>query len=271
MSSGHGALLSGIVVPVGLAANGALQTHVLHQPGHRAAGDIDALSPQLPPDLAHAVDPPVRFEHPPDLGAQLRVPLPAGYTSGSSVSFALAKLDPKASSLPTEDELRKLSELSNTEMEKPVRLEAELAADPVALAATRRRAVAVLKRVCEVLGGLRNGLSETVDAAITSARRKLVQAEEAERIAASASFADEPVANVGSQAWRILFEAARKFAAAGTESAPERLPETTGDLCLLCLEPLTSSGAARLTRFNDFVSGEATKGADAARKALRCP
>lgn len=204
-----------------------------------------------------------------DLASRLRVPLPAGYTSGSTISLTLAKLDPKASSLPTEDELRKLSELSKTEMEELARLEAELAADPVALAATRRRAVAVLKRVCEVLGSLRNGLSETVGAAIASARQELVQAEEAERIAASASFADEPAANVGSQAWRILFEAARKFAAAGTVSAPERLPETTGDLCLLCLEPLTSSGAARLARFNDFVNGEATKRADAARKAIQ--
>lgn len=204
-----------------------------------------------------------------DLASRLRVPLPAGYTSGSTVSLMLAKLDPKASPLPTEDELRKLSDLSKTEMEELAQLEAELAADPVALAATRRRAVAVLKRVCEVLGSLRNGLSETVGAAIASARRELVQAEEAERIAAADSFVDEPAANVGSPAWRILFEAARKFAAAGTEPAPERLPEMTGDLCLLCLEPLTSSGAARLTRFNDFVSGEATKRADAARTALQ--
>jgi energy-coupling factor transporter ATP-binding protein EcfA2 len=204
-----------------------------------------------------------------NLASRLRVPLPAGYTSGSTVSLTLAKLDPKVSSLPTEDELRKLSELSKSEMEELARLEVELAADPVALAATRRRAAAVLKRVCEVLGGLRNRLSETVGAAIASARQELVQAAKAERIAASASFADEPVANVGSQAWRIMFEAARKFAAAGTESAPERLPETTGDLCLLCLEPLTSSGAARLARFNDFVSGEVTKRADAARKALQ--
>lgn len=42
-----------------------------------------------------------------------------------------------------------------------------------------------------------------------------------------------------------------------------------GDLCLLCLEPLTPSGAARLVRFNDFVSGEASKRADRARDGLR--
>jgi hypothetical protein len=59
--------------------------------------------------------------------------------------LTLAKLDPKASSLPTEDELRKLSELSKTEIEELARLEAELAADPIALAATRRRAVACVR------------------------------------------------------------------------------------------------------------------------------
>lgn len=202
------------------------------------------------------------------LAPRLRVPLPAGYTQGSAVSLTLAKLDPKAPSLPSEDDLRKLSVLSETELKELAQLEAELAADPVALAATRRRAVAVLKRVCEVLVSLRDGLSKTVGETIASARRELIQAVEAERIAASASFSDEPVANVGSPAWRILFEAAREFAAAGAEAPPERLPEATGDLCLLCLEPLTPPGAARLARFNDFVSGEATKRADSARNAL---
>ncbi len=202
------------------------------------------------------------------LSRRVRVPVPAGYSHGSAVSHILSKLDPKTPSLPSEDDLRTLSELSEIERSELVRLEAELAADPVALAATRRRAVAVLKRLCEVLNGLQDGLSGTVGETIASARREVILASEAERIAASANFADEPVANVGSPAWRILFEAARKFAAVGTEVSPERLPETTGDLCLLCLEPLTSSGAARLTRFNDFVSGEATKRADGARKAL---
>ncbi|ARC37709.1 hypothetical protein A6J80_16230 [Paracoccus yeei] len=203
------------------------------------------------------------------LAPRLRVPLPVGYTPGSAVSLTLAKLDLKAPSLPSEDDLRKLSTLSEIELTELARLEAELAADPVALAATRRRAIAVLKRVCEVLGSLRDGISESVGEVIASARRELAQAVEAERIAAFASFTDEPVTNVGGPVWRILFEAAREFAAVGADAPPERLPEATGDLCLLCLEPLTPSGAARLARFNDFVSGVATKRADSARNAMK--
>ncbi len=203
------------------------------------------------------------------LTPRLRVGLPAGYTPGSVVALTLAKLDSRAPSLPTEDEIRRLSELSQPDLAELARLEAELAADPVALAATRRRAVTVLTRVGQVLATLQDGLSETVGETLASARRELGQAVEAERIAATVSFGDEPVANVGGESWRILFEAAREFAAAGVEIPPERLPETTGDLCLLCLEPLTPPGAARLARFNDFVSGEATKRADGARDTLK--
>lgn len=203
------------------------------------------------------------------LTSRLRVPLPTGYTQGSTVSLTLAKLDPKAPSLPREDDLRTLSVLSEMELKELSRLEAELATDPVALAATRRRAIALLKRVCDVLVGLQDGLSETVGEAIASARRELAQAVEAERVAASASFADEPATNVGGPEWRILFEAAREFAAVGADATPERLPEAMGDLCLLCLEPLTPSGAARLARFNDFVSGVVTKRADSARNTMK--
>ncbi|WP_121119427.1 AAA family ATPase [Croceibacterium ferulae] len=203
------------------------------------------------------------------LAPRLRVPLPAGYTPGSAVALTLAKLDPKAPSLPSEIEIRRLSELSEPELAELARLEAELAADPVALAATRRRAITVLKRVGEVLATLRGGFSDKVGETIAWARRELAQAVEAERIAATASFAGEPVANVGGEAWRILFEAARRFVAGGVKTLPARLPEATGDLCVLCLEPLTPTGAARLARFNDFVSGEATKRADGARDALK--
>lgn len=203
------------------------------------------------------------------LAPRLRVPLPAGYSPGSAVSRALAKLDPAAPSVPGEEEIRRLSELDGSEVGELARLEAELATDPVALAATRRRAVAVLKRAGEVLVTLRDGLSETVGETVASARLELAQAVEAERIAASASFADEPKANVGGAEWRILYEAARAFTATGADLPPARLPDETGDLCLLCLEPLTPLGAARLARFNDFVSGEVTKRADGARNALK--
>jgi hypothetical protein len=60
--------------PVRLATDNALNPHALHQPCHRASGDIEALAAELPPDLAHAVDAPVLLEDTPDLGPQRHVP-----------------------------------------------------------------------------------------------------------------------------------------------------------------------------------------------------
>ena len=53
-----------------LAPNNALQSHVLHQPGDRAARYILALPLQLPPDLARPVDMEILLEHPANFALQ---------------------------------------------------------------------------------------------------------------------------------------------------------------------------------------------------------
>ena len=56
--------------PVRLATDDALDPQPLHQPPDRATRDVEAFAAQLPPDLAHAIDPIVIFKDPQDLGAQ---------------------------------------------------------------------------------------------------------------------------------------------------------------------------------------------------------
>ena len=58
------------VVRSGLPRTAPCKAHGSHQPRHRAAGDRNALAGELPPDLAHAIDPEVLLEHPSDLGFQ---------------------------------------------------------------------------------------------------------------------------------------------------------------------------------------------------------
>jgi hypothetical protein len=58
-----------------LAADHPFKAHLLHQPGDRAAGNVEALPLQLPPDLAHAVDAEVLLEHAPHLDLEFLIPL----------------------------------------------------------------------------------------------------------------------------------------------------------------------------------------------------
>lgn len=70
----------------------------------------------------------------------------------------------------------------------------------------------------------------------------------------------------GGEAWRELFDAARKFAA---ESHPDKaFPELGADApCPLCQQPL-AEGAARLQRFEAFIQQEAEKTSQVRRAAL---
>lgn len=70
----------------------------------------------------------------------------------------------------------------------------------------------------------------------------------------------------GGEAWRELFDAARKFA---TESHPDNaFPELGADApCPLCQQPL-AEGAARLQRFEAFIQQETEKTAQTRRTAL---
>lgn len=63
----------------------------------------------------------------------------------------------------------------------------------------------------------------------------------------------------GEQAWRVLFDAARKFSM--TVAYPDvDFPVTTEDArCLLCQQPLSAATRARISRFNDFVSKDVAK------------
>lgn len=70
----------------------------------------------------------------------------------------------------------------------------------------------------------------------------------------------------GGEAWRELFDAARKFAA---ESHPDKTFPELGEHapCPLCQQPLVE-GAARLQRFETFIQQEAEKTSQARRAAL---
>ena len=56
-----------------LAADSALQIHRSHQPLDRAASNLAAFPPHLPPDLTRAVDLEILREHALDIGPQNRV------------------------------------------------------------------------------------------------------------------------------------------------------------------------------------------------------
>jgi energy-coupling factor transporter ATP-binding protein EcfA2 len=198
---------------------------------------------------------------------RLKTPLPTGYTPGGKMQAFLARLDPKSQSVPSNMEIEGLAGLAAGEIEELKALERKLLQDPVAQAATRRRASQVLARLVDVLTSFENGYSDTATAALGKLADEARATAGAAGLAATAQFANEPMAGAGGDAWRILYQAARDFAA-GSGGPADRIADQVGDPCPLCQEPLGETAAARMARFNAFVQSEAAKKADAAREAL---
>lgn len=198
---------------------------------------------------------------------RLKTPLPAGYTPEGTIARFLARLDPRSRAVPSKEEIEKLAGLSEAEVEELRSLERKLVEDPIAMAATRRRASLVLTRLVEVLkeieDGLSDGIADQLDRLATEARTTA----QAVELAATSQFSGEPLAGVGGEAWRLLYLAARDFAAFSGGS-PERIADQVGDLCPLCQSPMVAEAAARMSRFNGFIHSEASRRADAAREAL---
>jgi hypothetical protein len=92
-------------------------------------------------------------------------------------------------------------------------------------------------------------------------------AKEAASAAAGDLFANEPLPNVGSDAWRTLWDAARAYSA--QQAYPgESFPVTRqGARCVLCQQELGQEAAGRLVRFDDFIKNESRKREQAAREA----
>lgn len=159
-----------------------------------------------------------------------------------------------------------LATVTDAERHHLDQLNGDLAADP---AKTAARLQALRVKVEGFAARLESFTASASDATAASLRN-LVAAHAVARSAAIAAstalFADEPLPNIGGEAWKVLWEAARNFSQA--EAYPERpFPVTEDAVCVLCQQELEPAAASRLSRFEAFVKDESKAREAAAKKA----
>lgn len=142
--------------------------------------------------------------------------------------------------------------------------------DPAAKAKELRRCATRLDEARSRLATIKKALGASGVAELKAAREALDSARAAAELASGRAFADAPIAGVGTDAWRELWRAARKFAE--QSPAPSRafpVGPAEDPRCVLCQQPLDESAAARMERFEEFVRGETRAQVDRASKELR--
>jgi len=79
------------------------------------------------------------------------------------------------------------------------------------------------------------------------------------------AFSDLPIQGVGNNAWKILWESARKFYNESTQT--ESFPNVSDNSsCPLCLQDLEEKARERFTKFEDFVKNDIQKTFDEAKE-----
>lgn len=111
-----------------------------------------------------------------------------------------------------------------------------------------------LEKVARQAERLSEKLSHQSCTDIDRMRKTATQLRAAAAVASARDFRSEPVPGVGSDTWRVLWEAARAFSE--TEAHHEHAFPATGeqDRCVLCHQVLTEDARDRMRRFHAFMT-----------------
>lgn len=164
--------------------------------------------------------------------------------------------------------LEALSTLSQQEQDRLAQLTADLADDPQRVA----RQLGALKTKVEgyirQLDGLFANVTDQNFAHLGQLVRDANATREAADAISTALFRDEPITQVGTEAWQSLWASARAFSE--QDAYPERAFPVTdaGSVCVLCQQDLSHAASHRLNRFEDFVRDDSNLRAEQAQLRL---
>lgn len=200
--------------------------------------------------------------------AQIKAQTPEAIrTPACSRDTAVGKLMAQLTANTPPATVEALATLTKAEQDRLAQLTVDLAGDP---ARASRQLAAMKAKVDEHIARLDRLFASISDDTANNLRSLAVDSVAARQAAEAASrtlFRDEPLPQIGSEVWQILWASARAFS--DKEAYPERrFPVTApGSVCVLCQQELTPVAADRLNRFETFVREDSQQRAEAARLA----
>ncbi len=102
-------------------------------------------------------------------------------------------------------------------------------------------------------------LSEENCQQIKAAKKKIIQKKAAAESAANKVFSNSELGGIGSDVWKELWEAARKYSLSVAYVETEYPHVSEGSRCVLCQQTLTQEAKERLTSFENFIKKEIQK------------
>ena len=200
-----------------------------------------------------------------DVEYRLSVGILSGYTQGTEVYELVNRLMPDTPSkqLPTVEEIKMCGTWTKNLAEDLGVLQKTIGDDPSALADRCRRVKIVVSNLVEELTRARDALSQIKLEELEQAVQRASDTAKVASLAATTLFKDDPLQNVGSEPWRLMFNYAIEYSKL---VYPNVEPPATdeGALCVLCQQPLSEIAKERLRRFESYIVGQARRDANKA-------
>ncbi len=165
--------------------------------------------------------------------------------------------------------LENLASLSETEVTRLNQLREDLAKDPAVASKELRLRIGRLKNLAGYVENIENEMSDAKLAELMDLVRESRRKKEVAQTAAAKLFANAPLAGIGSETWRELWESARRYSE--QTAYPERkFPHTTEDArCVLCQQPISPEASDQLSKLEDFVKADTERQAREAQNKAK--
>jgi energy-coupling factor transporter ATP-binding protein EcfA2 len=118
------------------------------------------------------------------------------------------------------------------------------------------------------LASLDAKLSDEVNEKLAEAEQKAADHRAAANLASSTSFDGEPLTGVGSETWRAMWDAARRYSEAEAYEGRDFPATEADDRCVLCQQALSGEAGDRLHRFHQFMADDTEKLATESQRAF---
>ena len=169
-------------------------------------------------------------------------------------------------------EAKEIETLATLSVEENIRLERlreDLSKNPTKAAAEQTvKAENVMRLIAAVEGAAARTADEKLLEAAALARDARTK-REAARLAAKRAFTGEPLAGVGSETWRALWDSARRYSREIAYPGQPFPPSAEEACCMLCQQPLEAEARARMARFEDFIQKDMEQLARKAEEAAK--
>ena len=155
-----------------------------------------------------------------------------------------------------EQDVRALATLNDADKSRLETLQSDIGSDSQNKARQIKALQDRLNEISEKFEALQAADDDEQIAGLMTLHRTYQTARAAAETAAGNLFVDEPLPDIGTEVWRTLWEAARRYS---EERAypDESFPFTGTDAqCVLCHQELNDEAADRLERFEDFVKND---------------